>query len=71
MALGYDFTSQTDTEVVAHLIHHYRVQGLGLLQALQTHWFGQVVAGLHIECLCGVLAVCGHKNQQRGVCLLL
>ena len=34
-ALGYEFTSQTDTEVVAHLIHHYRVQGLGLLQALQ------------------------------------
>ena len=23
-ALGYAFTSQTDTEVVAHLIHHYR-----------------------------------------------
>ena len=35
-ALGYEFTSQTDTEVVAHLIHHYRAQGLGLLQALQT-----------------------------------
>ncbi len=34
-ALGYEFTSQTDTEVVAHLIHHYRAQGLGLLQALQ------------------------------------
>ncbi|MEG3049831.1 MAG: glutamine--fructose-6-phosphate transaminase (isomerizing), partial [Thermomonas sp.] len=35
-ALGYEFTSQTDTEVVAHLIHHHRAQGLGLLQALQT-----------------------------------
>jgi glutamine---fructose-6-phosphate transaminase (isomerizing) len=34
-ALGYEFTSQTDTEVVAHLIHHYRAQGLGLLHALQ------------------------------------
>ena len=34
-ALGYEFTSQTDTEVVAHLIHHHRAQGLGLLQALQ------------------------------------
>ena len=34
-ALGYEFTSQTDTEVVAHLIHYYRAQGLSLLQALQ------------------------------------
>ena len=34
-ALGYEFTSQTDTEVVAHLIHHYRAQGAGLLAALQ------------------------------------
>ena len=34
-ALGYEFTSQTDTEVVAHLIHHYRAQGTGLLGALQ------------------------------------
>jgi len=34
-ALGYEFTSQTDTEVVAHLIHHYRAQGAGLLGALQ------------------------------------
>ena len=34
-ALGYLFESQTDTEVVAHLIHHHRAQGAGLLQALQ------------------------------------
>ena len=34
-ALGYEFTSQTDTEVVAHLIHHHRAQGLSLLRALQ------------------------------------
>ncbi|MFT4179394.1 MAG: glutamine--fructose-6-phosphate transaminase (isomerizing) [Thermomonas sp.] len=34
-ALGYEFTSQTDTEVVAHLIHHYRAQGETLLGALQ------------------------------------
>jgi glucosamine--fructose-6-phosphate aminotransferase (isomerizing) len=34
-ALGYEFTSQTDTEVVAHLIHHYRAQGESLLAALQ------------------------------------
>ncbi len=34
-ALGYEFTSQTDTEVVAHLIHHYRAEGASLLVALQ------------------------------------
>ena len=34
--LGYDFESQTDTEVIAHLIHHYRAQGADLLHALQT-----------------------------------
>ena len=34
-ALGYEFESQTDTEVVAHLIHHHRAQGATLLGALQ------------------------------------
>ncbi|WP_159016647.1 glutamine--fructose-6-phosphate transaminase (isomerizing) [Cognatiluteimonas profundi] len=34
--LGYTFESQTDTEVIAHLIHHYRAQGATLLGALQT-----------------------------------
>lgn len=32
-ALGYAFTSQTDTEVIAHLIHYYHTQGLNLLTA--------------------------------------
>ncbi|MBZ4200788.1 MAG: glutamine--fructose-6-phosphate transaminase (isomerizing) [Methylotenera sp.] len=32
--LGYEFTSQTDTEVIAHLIHYYH-QGLSLLAATQ------------------------------------
>jgi len=35
VALGYTFESQTDTEVIAHLIHHYRAQGADLLGALQ------------------------------------
>ncbi len=35
-ALGYVFESQTDTEVIAHLIHHHRQRGLSLLQALQA-----------------------------------
>ncbi|GAB2496195.1 glutamine--fructose-6-phosphate transaminase (isomerizing) [Pseudoxanthomonas sangjuensis] len=35
-ALGYAFESQTDTEVIAHLIHHHLKQGNGdLLGALQ------------------------------------
>lgn len=33
--LGYAFTSQTDTEVIAHLVHHYRAQDMDLLAALQ------------------------------------
>ena len=32
--LGYEFTSQTDTEVIAHLIHYYH-QNLNLLTATQ------------------------------------
>ena len=34
-ALGYVFESQTDTEVIAHLIHYYQAQSLGLLAATQ------------------------------------
>ncbi len=35
-ALGYRFESQTDTEVIAHLLHHHRAQGLDLLAAVQA-----------------------------------
>lgn len=35
-ALGYTFESQTDTEVIAHLIHYYTTQGYGLLPAVQA-----------------------------------
>ena len=35
-ALGYQFESQTDTEVIAHLIHHHMQQGRDLLAALQA-----------------------------------
>jgi len=34
-ALGYEFTSQTDTEVIAHLIHYHHAKGLNLLEATQ------------------------------------
>ena len=33
--LGYEFESQTDTEVIAHLIHHHLKHGADLLGALQ------------------------------------
>ena len=33
--LGYEFTSQTDTEVIAHLIHFYHSQNITLLAATQ------------------------------------
>src|SRR5690606_30310683 len=35
-ALGYVFESQTDTEVIAHLIHHHMDAGCDLLAALQA-----------------------------------
>jgi glucosamine--fructose-6-phosphate aminotransferase (isomerizing) len=34
--LGYEFVSQTDTEVIVHLVHHYLKTAGSLLQALQT-----------------------------------
>ena len=33
--LGYEFTSQTDTEVIAHLIHYYHAQNISLLLAVK------------------------------------
>ena len=33
---GYRFTSQTDTEVIVHQIHHYLDQGQDLLAAVQS-----------------------------------
>ncbi|MEN9847965.1 MAG: hypothetical protein RL368_705 [Pseudomonadota bacterium] len=33
---GYEFTSDTDTEVIAHLIHYYTQQGMKLTQAVQS-----------------------------------
>ncbi|KRB03382.1 glutamine--fructose-6-phosphate transaminase (isomerizing) [Lysobacter sp. Root690] len=36
LAAGYAFESQTDTEVIAHLIHHHQKQGLDLLAAVQA-----------------------------------
>ncbi len=57
--LGYAFESQTDTEVIAHLIHHYLKQGDDLLAALQ-----RAVKELHGAY---ALAVVSRKEPGRMV----
>jgi glucosamine--fructose-6-phosphate aminotransferase (isomerizing) len=59
-ALGYEFESQTDTEVIAHLIHHHLKQGRDLLAALQ-----HAVKELHGAY---ALAVVSRKEPGRMVC---
>ncbi|SDQ79713.1 glutamine--fructose-6-phosphate transaminase (isomerizing) [Pseudoxanthomonas sp. CF125] len=58
--LGYQFESQTDTEVIAHLIHHYLKEGNDLLAALQRA----------VKDLTGAyaLAVVSRKEPDRMVC---
>ncbi|HEY5971434.1 MAG TPA: glutamine--fructose-6-phosphate transaminase (isomerizing) [Pseudoxanthomonas sp.] len=58
--LGYAFESQTDTEVIAHLIHHHLKQGDDLLAALQRT----------VKELTGAyaLAVVSRKEPERMVC---
>jgi glucosamine--fructose-6-phosphate aminotransferase (isomerizing) len=58
--LGYVFESQTDTEVIAHLIHYYLKQGDDLLGALQRA----------VKELTGAyaLAVVSRKEPERMVC---
>jgi glutamine---fructose-6-phosphate transaminase (isomerizing) len=58
-ALGYAFESQTDTEVIAHLIHHYLTGGADLLAALQ-----RAVKDLHGAY---ALAVVSRKEPGRMV----
>ena len=50
--LGYHFESQTDTEVIAHLVHYYFKQTNNLFQATQ-----QAVRDLHGAYAIGVVAV--------------
>ncbi len=35
-ASGYQFSSETDTEVIGHQIHHYLAQGMDLFEAVRT-----------------------------------
>ena len=59
-ALGYTFESQTDTEVIAHLIHHHLKDGDDLLHALQRT----------VKELTGAyaLAVVSRAEPERFVC---
>lgn len=59
-ALGYEFESQTDTEVIAHLIHYYQSQGDDLLAALQ-HAVKELDGAYAI-------AVISKRDPQRMVC---
>ncbi|EED39715.1 glutamine-fructose-6-phosphate transaminase [Stenotrophomonas sp. SKA14] len=59
-ALGYTFESQTDTEVIAHLIHHHLKDGDDLLVALQ-HTVKELTGAY-------ALAVVSHVEPERFVC---
>ncbi len=59
-ALGYVFESQTDTEVIAHLIHHYLSQSDDLLVALQRAV--KELEGAY------ALAVVSRTDPERMVC---
>ena len=50
--LGYTFESQTDTEVISHLVHHYYKQTHNLLEATRL-----AVADLHGAYAIGVVAL--------------
>jgi len=58
--LGYEFESQTDTEVIAHLIHHHMQQGADLLAALQRA-VGELTGAF-------ALAVVSQDEPGRLVC---
>lgn len=59
-ALGYAFESQTDTEVIAHLIHHHLKNGDDLLVALQ-HTVKELTGAY-------ALAVVSRAEPERFVC---
>ncbi|WP_226470681.1 glutamine--fructose-6-phosphate transaminase (isomerizing), partial [Luteimonas panaciterrae] len=60
IGLGYTFESQTDTEVIAHLIHYYLQDGSDLLAALQRA----------VKELDGAyaLAVISKRDPERMIC---
>jgi glucosamine--fructose-6-phosphate aminotransferase (isomerizing) len=58
--LGYEFASETDTEVIVHLIHHFNEREQDLLAATQ-----KAVAELHGAYAIGVIAA---DSPHRLVC---
>ncbi|GAB3753026.1 glutamine--fructose-6-phosphate transaminase (isomerizing) [Lysobacter olei] len=59
-ALGYAFESQTDTEVIAHLVHYHQQQGLDLLAAVQAA--ARELHGAY------AIAVVSKREPERLVC---
>ena len=59
-ALGYVFTSDTDSEVIAHLVHSYYKKGASLLQATQS-----AIAKMIGAYAIGVVAA---NNPEQLVC---
>jgi glutamine---fructose-6-phosphate transaminase (isomerizing) len=55
-ALGYRFESETDTEVIVHLVHHFCAQGLGLRAAVQA-----AIRRLH-----GAFAIAVMSSEEPG-----
>ena len=68
-ALGYQFLSQTDSEVIAHLIHAYVTEGMSLFLAVQQ-------AVRELEGAYAIAAISNHEpnsvvGSRRGSPLLL
>jgi glucosamine--fructose-6-phosphate aminotransferase (isomerizing) len=55
--LGYEFESQTDTEVIAHLVHYYYQKDKNLFNAVQ----------IAVKELVGAYAIAVMTNDQRDV----
>ncbi len=58
--LGYHFESETDTEVIAHLVHHYYRESRDLLAA--TRSAVKELKGAY------AIAIVSHDSQERMVC---
>ncbi|MEN9316512.1 MAG: Glucosamine--fructose-6-phosphate aminotransferase, partial [Pseudomonadota bacterium] len=68
-SLGYAFASQTDTEVIAHLLHAYVTEGLSLFEAVRQ-------AARELEGAYAIAAISSHEpdtvvGSRKGSPLLL
>jgi glutamine---fructose-6-phosphate transaminase (isomerizing) len=67
-ALGYTFESQTDTEVIAHLIHHYLAQGKDAEASPGHSLLGALQRAVKDLEGAYALAVVSRKEPDRMVC---